>query len=146
VRPLEQVPKGPSPLRRSSSAEAGQYQTAAHCKNGPVSQPASTRLKPSSLSTPPSSQNIEQTSRCKSNQRRETKNTEQRSALAGDASLKERRAAFAAVQSFVPQSKAFKRTSLAITAAQREIVRAAARVKEEAIRERYKELCICTTI
>jgi ABC-type amino acid transport system permease subunit len=59
--------------------------------------------------------------------------------ISDDIGLRERRAAFAALQSFAPQSKASKRTSLAITAAQREIVRAAARSKEEAVRERYSE-------
>lgn len=56
--------------------------------------------------------------------------------------LRERRPAFASMQSLGPQDNASKRTSLA---AQRDLVRAAARAKENANRERYTELPQCRT-
>jgi hypothetical protein len=86
------------------------------------------------------------TGSAKANQGKETQSVEQISAPTSDVGLRERRAAFAALQSSALQSKASERTSLAITAAQRELLRATARAKEEANRERYSDLriyCFC---
>ncbi|KAL4538853.1 hypothetical protein Ndes2526B_g02871 [Nannochloris sp. 'desiccata'] len=141
VRPLDPLPKGPSPLRRSGSADVGQNRSSTHFKDAPVSQPSSFWRNPTVLGTPPSAHKIEQRTPCPAKLKRvkETPRTVQAWAPTNDVGLRERRAAFAALQSTAPQSKASKRTSLAITAAQREIVRAAARAKEEANREREEK-------
>ena len=144
VRFLEPLPKGPSPLHRSSSADVGQNRPFTHFMNGPVSQPSSFQRNPTVLATPPSSQKKteQRTPRSvKFSRGKETLRTEQGLGPTNDVGLRERRAAFAALQ-----SKPSKRTSFAITAAQREIARSAARAKEEANRERYSGLKISTTL
>jgi len=143
VRPLEPHPKGPSPLRRSSSVDVDQNRSFTHLTDGTVSQPSSFQRNPKAQDTPSSIQKkLEQRTprSLKLNQGKGTPRTEQGLGPTNDAGLRERRAAFAALQSTALQSKASKRTSLAITAAQREIVRSAARAKEEANRERYSGL------